>query len=134
LSKEEKTSILTYSKDRSERRKAKANVTDTSSATQANVHDITSPDESDKDEESDNEEEPKIQVNNVISKARSEAHPGDPRRVLGSTKSKESKDDTKTRLEAMHHCISYDDSKSSEDDDDFDEYWKSQQDFHQGCR
>ena len=89
----------------------------------------------DDDEESQDEPEEKatIQVNNVLARAQSEAHPGDPRRMMGSTKSskketeKETNGGTKSRLQAMvHRFATYESDSDSEEGEHFDDYWKSQ--------
>ena len=124
LAEEEKSKILSYAKDRSERRDAKANVTETKSKTTVNFHETDEPKEENTTEESQPESQ-NIQVSNVVTQARSEAHPGDPRRMLG----------TRESLTSMFHTLSYESSDDSEDEDgDFADYWKSTQDFHQGCR
>ena len=124
IPKEDKAKILSYADKRGERRKEK----DATRTTRVNNHEIAPPEEPSTDDVPDtpSDELPSINVNNVLSKARREAHPGDPRRVLGSNK--------KSYLEAMVHRVGqYDDDSSSDESDDFHSYW-GDQDFHQGDR
>ena len=102
LSKEEKTKILTYAKDRSEKRTS-ANVHSLEDIDQisANVHDTKDVEERG-EKPPENGENTSIDVHNVLTGIRSEAHPGDPRRVMGSSKPKAS---TKDNLMAMVHRI-----------------------------
>jgi hypothetical protein len=96
------------------------------------THEIVSPDEpssapSEEASPSTDEPESDISVNNVLRKVCRDAHPGDPRRVLGS--------DKKSYLKAMVHRLSRDDSSDDSDDDSagYNSYWDAP-DFHQGNR
>jgi hypothetical protein len=66
-----------------------------------------------------------ISVNNVLRKVCHDAHPGDPRRVLGS--------DKKSYLTDMVHRLSRDDNSDDSDDESvgYNSYWGDQS-FHQG--
>ena len=124
LSAEDKAKILTYSKDRDQRRQA------SESKTSVNFHDVDTKDDSPSDDTPSADPEPSdqtIEVNNVLIKKRREAHAGDPRRVLGS--------DTGSHLKAMMHRLYYSDesSDSGSESDPFDSYWDGQ-DFQKGCR
>ncbi len=127
IDKADKEKILTYRKDRESRRQSNAksdiNATITSPSLEANVHETVT-----EDDDSELAEETKISINNTVTQARKEAHPGDPRRVLGSDKGS----DKKSQLKAMMHRLAYPgDSDSGSDDDDSDDdtdhynsYWK----------
>jgi hypothetical protein len=91
--KEEKIKLLTYSKDRHDRRNAKANLSDTSPSMEINNHDVKEQESADETPSKDNdtEETGGMKVNTSMwkihsaeQKARSEAHPGDIRRMMGS--------------------------------------------------
>lgn len=91
--KEEKIKLLTYSKDRHDRRNAKANLSDTSPSMEINNHDVKEQESADEtpSKDNDNEDSGGMKVNtsmwkiqNAEQKARSEAHPGDIRRMMGS--------------------------------------------------
>jgi hypothetical protein len=123
LSKEDKAKILTYSKDRDERRTTKAHLTDASPKIEANTHDTSKSD--DEDQEGPKEDSVPagegIRVNTVMWKAnnttlgaRNEAHPGDPRRMMGSSQG------TRSSIEAkLHqHLKQLDHEDESSDDDD----------------
>jgi len=122
----DKAKILTYSKDRDQRRQASEG-----SNTKTRVHftDVdTTEDKPDEDPPADDSPaDQTINVNNVLHKARREAHAGDPRRVLGS--------DKKSHLTAMMHRLCYDGDSSESDDepDALDSYWAGQN-FCQGGR
>ena len=78
----------------------------------------------------EDEKEHALSVNNVLQKARRDAHPGDPQRVLGS--------DKKLYLTAMMHRLSRDEDSDESDasDDDsvgYNSYWGGT-DFHKGDR
>jgi hypothetical protein len=95
-----------------------------------NTHKITPPEELPSDSTDDATppiEEPElgISVNNVLWKVCRDAHPGDPRCVLGS--------DKKTYLMVMVHCLSCDNSSDDLDDESvgYNSYW-GDQNFHQG--
>ena len=118
---EEKLKILSYGEQRAAKRAASANLHVTEDARQisANVHDT----QEEKDEEeshSKSEDNPSIKVNNVLTELRNDTHPGDPRRIMGS-----SKPSTKNTLEAMMHRLhtsyapSDDESTSSGESADF---------------
>lgn len=127
LPKEEKIKLLTYSKDRHDRRNAKANITDTTPSMDINNHDISGGGD---DEGADSKEDPSSEpdklevnttmwkINNAQQQARSEAHPGDLRRMMGSTSP------ARASIEAkLHQCISRPDTvdeDSSSDDDSTD--------------
>ena len=101
LAQGEKAKILTYVKDRSERRNANVHQIEDTKQISANVHDSKEGEERG-DEPPDSGENNSINVNNVLTEIRSEAHPGDPRRVMGTSKPKTS---TKENLMAMVHRI-----------------------------
>jgi hypothetical protein len=95
-----------------------------------NTHKITPPDEPPSDTTEDaappiKEPELGISVNNVLWKVCRDAHPGDPRCVLGS--------DKKLYLTAMVHRLSRDDNSDDSDDESvgYNSYW-GDQDFHRG--
>jgi hypothetical protein len=97
-----------------------------------NTHEITPPEEPPSDTTDDaappiKEPELGISVNNVLWKVRRDAHPGDPRCVLGS--------DKKSYLTAMVHCLSRDNDSDDSDDESvgYNSYW-GDQNFHQGDR
>jgi hypothetical protein len=122
----DKAKILTYSKDRDQRRQASESGT---TKTHVHFHDVDTADDTPAADPppEDSPADQTIDVNNVLHKARREAHAGDPRRVLGS--------DKKSHLTAMMHRLYYDnDADDSDSDSDvFDSYWKGQ-DFYQGGR
>jgi hypothetical protein len=129
LAQEEKAKILDYATKRGERRQEKL-AQDSSKSVRINTHEIVTdsgePTETSPDTATEDDDKPSINVNNVLTKARRGAHPGDPRRVLGS--------DKKSYLTAMVHRLSRaDDSDDSEDSDDesvgINSYWKNA-DFH----
>jgi len=129
LPKEEKIKLLTYSKDRHDRRNAKAHVTDTSPSMDINNHDIRTDDTTEEPppKEESQDEPGEIQVNtskweirNAEQKARSEAHPGDIRRMMGTASP------ARASIEAkLHQCLvptmneHGDDSDSDDEDQDF---------------
>jgi hypothetical protein len=122
ISKEEKAKILTYSKDRSNRRSTKAHLTDTNTKIDVNNHDISSDDRDDEgphEEPATTSEGVKVntvmwKANNAILDARNEAHPGDPRRMMGSSQG------ARASIEAkLHqHLRSFDDSHDEESSDE----------------
>jgi hypothetical protein len=131
LTQEDKAKILDYANKRGERRQASADKEPTKNV-RINTHEIVPPDEpssasSEEAPSSTDEPESGISVNNVLRKVRRDAHPGDPRRVLGS--------DKKSYLKAMVHRLSRDDSSDDSDDDSagYNSYWDAP-DFHQGDR
>ena len=66
------------------------------------------------------DERPTISANNVITNARKEAHPGDPRRVMGSND-----DPVRSNLQAMlHQLTSVNDDSEEDNDSDFEGYWE----------
>jgi hypothetical protein len=110
-------------------RVTKVNKTLTTPSRKVNIVETVDDDEESQDE---SEEKPSIQVNNVLARARSEAHPGDPRRMMGSTKpskkeaEKETDGGTKSRLHAMvHRFATYESDSDSDEGEDFEDYWKS---------
>jgi hypothetical protein len=127
LPQEEKAKILDYATKRGERRQEKLGQ-DSSKSVRINTHEIiheqdpTTETASD-DPTPDDGDKPSISVNNVLTKARREAHPGDPRRVLGSDKKK-------SYLTAMVHRLNRHDNSDDSDDDSvgFGSYWRT--DFH----
>jgi hypothetical protein len=131
LTQEDKAKILDYAAKRGERRQALADK-EPNKTVRINTHEITSPEEPPSDTTEDatppiEEPESGISVNNVLRKVRRDAHPGDPRRVLGSNK--------KSYLTAMVHRLSRDDDSDDSDDESvgYNSYWGGQ-DFHQGDR
>lgn len=131
ISKEDKAKLLNYGMKRAERA-TKANVhelDDTKDIT-ANTHEITPPEEDlsseeSKDSPSDNGS---INVNNVLTGIRSEAHAGDPRRMMG-TSQPAIKKSLEARMARLYR--NYEDDESSRSSDDSDE---SGQDFRMGGR
>ncbi|MCA1806918.1 MAG: hypothetical protein LC687_03515, partial [Actinobacteria bacterium] len=124
MTKEGKAKILDYATDRGVRRSAHVHDTSEPSSTlQVNTHDVqeasTAP-----DSHSDASPNPTISVHNTMQQVRREAHPGDPRRVLGSDKG------TKPKLTAMMHrlttCSNNDSDASDSDDDPISSYWNNQ--------
>ena len=97
---------------------------------EANVHDHNDED----GDTPDPDEKPSIQANTALTTARKEAHPGDPRRMLGSDKPSQrgtekgstSSPDTKTHLEAMIHAYTVSDDEQSDGSEDFRDYWDDQ--------
>jgi hypothetical protein len=129
IAKEDKAKLLNYGMDRAERAR-KANVhelNDTKEIT-ANTHELSDPSHDEgEDPDAEEKEAPTINVNNVLTGVRSEAHPGDPRRMLGS-----SKPTIKSSLEAMYHRlgVNYDsDDSGSESSENESE---DRTDFHKG--
>jgi len=125
FSKEEKANILTYSKDRHERRSAKAKVAETKSRIDVHNHDMSKSENDGEDDsgEKSNPTEGNVQVNalrwninNATISARKEAHPGDPRRMMGSSQG------TRGSIEAKLHeqlrLLDGDQDDSSSDDDE----------------
>jgi hypothetical protein len=120
--KEEKIKLLTYSKDRHDRRNAKANLSDTSPSMEINNHDVKEQESADETPSKDNdiEETGGMKVNTSMwkiqsaeQKARSEAHPGDIRRMMGTPSP------ARASIEAKLHqyltaSLNDDDSDSSE--------------------
>jgi hypothetical protein len=96
----------------------------------ANTHEITPPEEDHGDEESkeSTNDNGSINVNNVLTGIRSEAHAGDPRRMMGT-----SKPAVKKSLEARMARLyrNYEDDESSHSSSESDE---SEQDFRVGGR
>jgi hypothetical protein len=128
----EKAKILSASRDDSKKPKRRVNYAGqvANDQIETNVHDKSD----ENDDTSDPDERPTILANTALSTARKEAHPGDPRRMLGSDKpsqrgtEKGSKhpSDTKSHLEAMiHSCIESDDEQS-DGSEDFRDYWNAQ--------
>jgi hypothetical protein len=130
LSDEEKAKIL-----------APTRPTSTAMVLHANQHNVVTPEEdapNDNEDASTHDPDATIDINNAVSKARGEAHPGDTRRMLGSTK--------KTTLKAKFAHFDYSDDDNGEwepcDGDLVDEYWgagsesdesdDSGTDFHRG--
>jgi hypothetical protein len=131
LTQEDKAKILDYANKRGEQRQASADKEPTKNV-QINTHEIVPSNEpssasSEEAPSSTAEPESGISVNNVLRQVCRDAHPGDPRRVLGS--------DKKSYLKAMVHCLSRDDSSDDSDDDStgYNSYWDTP-DFHQGDR
>ena len=133
LSDGDKRKILQYAHSRAER-----------PTLQANQHDTTPADEVDNSNANDDatntpantETVPTTaEINNVVTKARSEAHPGDPRRMMGTTGSTPKKN-RKADVKFVNWEISDGDGYQSSDDDLVDGYWESDheddQDFHRG--
>ena len=123
FSKEEKASILTYSKDRDERRSTKAQLADSTPRIDANVHDASKTEEDgDKGSQGDSDNgEVKVntvmwKVNNVTTTARSEAHPGDPRRMMGSSQGARGSIEAKLH-QHLRQLEESDDEDSSDDDE-----------------
>jgi hypothetical protein len=132
---EDKAKILDYANKRGERRQATAGKESTKTV-RINTHEISPSDDAVTDSHVDDtistedDKEPVLSVNNVLRKARRDAHPGDPRRVLGS--------DKKSYLTAMMHRLSRDEDSDESDtsDDDsvgYNSYWGGT-DFHKGDR
>ena len=109
LDDDSKAKILGYSDDRKQRRSA-------------NIHETNDTSEEEQDDEATSveDETPKINVNTAISRARAEAHPADPRRMMGSDDSGTQKD-----IRAMMHRLSWNEESSDEEDS----YWGAQ-DFY----
>lgn len=130
ITKEDKAKILEHAMKRAERRsQANSHTIEDSKTISANVHEVKDDDTEGKDTLTE-EEKPSISINNVLTGARSEAHAGDPRRVMGS-----SKPSVRNNLEAMMHRMStsYDTSDSDEvSSGEEDEY--QYPDFHLGGR
>jgi hypothetical protein len=131
LTQEDKAKILDYATKRGERRQTSADK-EPNKTVRINTHKITPPEESPPDTTDDTAppvEEPEsgISVNNVLRKVRRDAHPGDPRCVLGS--------DKKLYLMAMVHRLSRNDDSDDSDDESvgYNSYW-GDQNFHQGNR
>lgn len=130
FSKEQKAIILNYAMDRAERRTS-TNVHELEDTKEisANVHDTSDQEQVEEtSEEEPARESSSINVNNVLTGARSEAHPGDPRRMMGS--SKPTLPSQEENLQAMFHRLnkSYDSSGSSSSEEDE----GGSQDFRQG--
>ena len=136
----EKVKILAAARDDTRKMKRKVNFTDqttTNETIEANVHSTNDED----DDASDPGERQTFRVNTALSTARKEAHPGDPRRMMGTDNPSRttittynddivirSKDETvKSHLKAMIHSFIDSDEESddgsSEDDEDFSSYW-----------
>ena len=149
IDRSEKARILEYKEDRAKRRqqnlKANTHKSDKPRETSVNVHDTT-PTETEDDEKSTDAGTPGISVNtarvqfsvnNATQQARSDAHPGDPRRVLGSNKAPPEPSKKAQLLTMMHRCMprdaSDDDGSASSSDcsDPYEAYWT---DFHKGSR
>lgn len=133
LPKEEKAKILDYAAKRGAKKtKANSHIIEDSKKIEANLHD-TKEDEEEEVDDAKDETKASISVNNVITGMRSEAHAGDPRRVMGTNKPS-----TKNKLEAMMHRMTTaydsDSSDSSDDEPSGDEDGYRYPDFHMGCR
>ena len=147
----EKAKILAAARDETKKLKRRVNFTDqttTEDTIEANTHSMKSTD----DDSSDSEDRPSIRVNTALSTARKEAHPGDPRRMMGndipSKRGNETgsatpshniiayvddvaisakDEETHSHLRAMiHSYLDSDDESdngSSSDDEDFSSYW-----------
>jgi hypothetical protein len=129
IGKEDKAKLLNYGMDRAERaRKANVHELEDKKEIKVNNHELSEPDAASEEKVEDAPpENPTINVNNVLTGVRSEAHPGDPRRMLGS-----SKPSTKSSLEAMYHRLgtSYDSEES--DSSSSDEDSETGEDFREG--
>jgi hypothetical protein len=129
IGKEDKAKLLNYGMDRAERaRKANVHELEDKKEIKVNNHELSEPDVASEEKVEDApSENPTINVNNVLTGVRSEAHPGDPRRMLGS-----SKPSTKSSLEAMYHRLgtSYDSEES--DSSSSDEDSETGEDFREG--
>jgi hypothetical protein len=125
----DKAKILDCATKRGERRQASADK-EPNKTVRINTHKIT-PTEEPPSDTTENAvppiEEPElgISINNVLRKVCRDAHPGDPRHVLGS--------DKKSYLTAMVHRLSRDDDSDDSDAESvgYNSYWGGQ-DFHQG--
>ena len=125
LPKEEKIKLLTYSKDRHDRRNAKVNFTDISDTMDINNHEIkgdeVEDDQPSKDDSQESSGELKVntsewKIHNAEQRARSEAHPGDIRRMMGTNSPALASIEAK-----LHQCLypsldTGDEDSSSEDD------------------
>ena len=128
----EKAKILSASRDDSKKPRRHANFAEQTAAEtiEANVHNQND----DSDDTLEPNERPSIQANTALSTARKEAHPGDPRRLLGSDRpSKQDTEkgstrshDTKSHLEAMIHTYTVSDDEQSDESEDFRSYWDDQ--------
>ena len=126
--KPDKAKILDYGRARGGSSKANVHVLEESNATKVNTHEVIEPKEEAQGDGAQ-DERPTISANNVITSARKEAHPGDPRRVMGSND-----DPVRSNLQAMlHRLTSINDDSEEDDDSDFESYWE-ETDFHQGFR
>jgi hypothetical protein len=131
ISKEDKAKLLNYGMKRAERA-TKTNVHELEDKKDitVNTHEITPPEEDLGSEESKDStgDNGSINVNNVLTGIRSEAHAGDPRRMMGT-----SQPAVKKSLEARMARLyrNYEDDESSRSSDESDE---SEQDFRMGGR
>lgn len=126
--KEEKIKLLTYSKDRHDRRNAKANLSDSTPSMDINNHDLAGEEATEESppKGSDLEESEGLQVNtsmwkiqNAEQKARAEAHPGDIRRMMGSSSPARASIEAKLH-ECLRPTLDDGDEDSSGDDDSSD--------------
>ena len=102
---------------------------------EANVHEIQ------EEDIVEDEERAVLQANTVLSEARRDAHPGDPRRMMGSDKpskrleekgsASKTQADKGTHLKAMMHSLFDSDEDEGSGAEGIDEYWNSfKRDFH----
>jgi hypothetical protein len=114
IPKEDKAKVLNYGMKRAERStKANLHETEGTKETAANTHEVSPPDE-DKDNDEPKEtpsENRSINANNVLTGIRSEAHAGDPRRMMGASKPSVKKT-LEARMARLHHNYDNDDSSS----------------------
>ena len=125
----EKAKILAASRNDSKKPRRQVKLAEQVSSNEtiiANSHESNVGEE----EASDEEATTTIQANTALTTARNEAHPGDPRRMMGTnTPSKHAKEKgskiqaNKTHLEAMIHAHLDSDDDSSDDQEDFRDYW-----------
>lgn len=131
ISKEDKAKLLNYGMKRAERAtQANTHETTDGKETSANVHDA-SPSGNDVNTEESQDvqcDNGTLSVNNVFTSIRSEAHAGDPRRMMGT-----SEPSVKKTLEARM-CRLYRDYESDDSSQSSDDSERSDQDFHMGGR
>jgi hypothetical protein len=95
----DKAAILNYSSKRAEKRASNKE------SRTANVHQVTGEDTDDDEESDKSDSQPEVQVNvteQEANEAKGKAHPGDIRRVLGSSKTKK---DNKSKSRSTNHVM-----------------------------
>jgi hypothetical protein len=130
LSDKDKIAVLTYARDRAQRTQNKLTtnvhmaITDGEETTQVNVAEQSDPTKDD-----DHQPSSDYEINNALTDARSNAHPADPRRMMGSDKPS-----TGTERKVGYHSWNRSDADDESSDEDglasmIDEYWNDTEDF-----
>jgi hypothetical protein len=131
ISKEDKAKLLNYGMKRAERAtKVNVHELDDKKDITANAHEFNPPEEDPGNEESkeSTNDNGSINVNNVLTGIRSEAHAGDPRRMMGTSQPAVKKS-LEARMARLYRNYEGDESSQSSSESD-----ESEQDFRMGGR